>query len=613
MTGKEVLVNELQKIARCAPDIARKAVDISFDDPFYLKRDHKDWVAASLRLGPDFSKEKLVHRLEQLTGCGPKTAGRAVDVFIDDPMYIKLDEKIAVMMDWVTAYSFREPDFSKETLVHELQRSSGCGAETARKAVDLFADDEMYGNLDEKIAVMSDWVTAYNVSAALNDEGTSSQHGHSPGHSEQDENEDVSKRELQYDDFHNRWVTDEEEIERQRFESQQEDINLDFIDDGWSDHEPEEEASPPKKQKLDRMHLFGRGPMTGYGVPGSRPIHRHLDESISGPPYFYFENVYSMPSGEWNSISRHFSAVEPEFTDSKHFTACSRPRGYIHNLPTKGRHEISPRAPKTIKELIPEDHEFWPDWDRRISLNCIITQRATESVQREVEELLEGWVDKSKAPPVYVQTQVLRLARKSNLVWVKPGILVPLTVPNIEQVMGYDKDHTRALYHPNDRLKRLGNSFQVHTVGYHFSVLKKLYSTGMKVLSLFAGIGGAEVALQKLGIRLNVVVSVENDERSRRVLDRWWKATNQSGKLILQYTDVRALDRRTLGELVTQFGGFDLIVGGSPCQNLSGLNRFSRTGLAGEKSMLFYEFPRILHNVREFMGMMDKKKKGVQL
>lgn len=245
----------------------------------------------------------------------------------------------------------------------------------------------------------------------------------------------------------------------------------------------------------------------------------------------------------------------------------------------------------------------------RTCLNCIVTQRATESVQKKVEELVELWVDKSKPPSAYVQHHVLKLARRFNLVWAKPGILVPLTVPDIEQVMGYDKDHTRALYHPNDRLKRLGDSFQVHTVGYHFSVLKRLYPRGMTVLSLFAGIGGAEVALQKLGIRLNVVVSVESDERSRRVLDRWWKATNQPGQLILQYTDVTALDRRTLGELLTQVGGFDLVVGGSPCKNLSGLNRFSRTGLAGESSVLFYEFPRILHQVREFMGLKEKKNK----
>ncbi|XLT12899.1 hypothetical protein HN51_058589 [Arachis hypogaea] len=36
------------------------------------------------------------------------------------------------------------------------------------------------------------------------------------------------------------------------------------------------------------------------------------------------------------------------------------------------------------------------------------------------------------------------------------------------------------------------------------------------------------------------------------------------------------------------FGGFDLIVGGSPCNNLGGSNRVSRDGLEGKESSLFF-------------------------
>ena len=51
--------------------------------------------------------------------------------------------------------------------------------------------------------------------------------------------------------------------------------------------------------------------------------------------------------------------------------------------------------------------------------------------------------------------------------------------------------------------------------------MKPLYPKGMKVLSLFPRIRGAEVALHKVGIKLNVVVSVEIEEGARRCLQTW--------------------------------------------------------------------------------------------
>jgi len=45
-------------------------------------------------------------------------------------------------------------------------------------------------------------------------------------------------------------------------------------------------------------------------------------------------------------------------------------------------------------------------------------------------------------------------------------------------------------------------------------------------------------------------------------------------------------------------GGFDLVVGGSPCNNLAGSNRVSRIGLDGTESALFYDYFRILDLVK---------------
>lgn len=168
-------------------------------------------------------------------------------------------------------------------------------------------------------------------------------------------------------------------------------------------------------------------------------------------------------------------------------------------------------------------------------------------------------------------------------------------------MLGFDKDHTRNCYSTRARYKALGNSFSVFTVAFHFSVLKPLYPRGMKILSLFSGIGGAEIALHKIGVKLQVVVSVEIIEGSRRCLEAWWAATKQTGTLDQNHHDVTALGRDELVGLVKGYKGFDLIVGGSPCNNLSGNNQKTRCGIEGPQSNIFFEFSRIVGTVRELM------------
>lgn len=148
-----------------------------------------------------------------------------------------------------------------------------------------------------------------------------------------------------------------------------------------------------------------------------------------------------------------------------------------------------------------------------------------------------------------------------------------------------------------DRYKSLGNSFQVDTVAYHLSVLKDMFPGGINLLSLFSGIGGAEVALHRLGIPLKNVVSVEISEVNRNIVRGWWEQTNQRGTLI-DIADVQELNGDRLEQLMSRFGGFDLVVGGSPCNNLAGSNRHHRDGLEGKESSLFFDYCRILDLVR---------------
>lgn len=139
------------------------------------------------------------------------------------------------------------------------------------------------------------------------------------------------------------------------------------------------------------------------------------------------------------------------------------------------------------------------------------------------------------------------------------------------------------------------------TVAYHLSVLKNIFPNGINILSLFSGIGGAEVALHRLGVPLKNVVSVELSEANRDIVRSWWEQTNQKGNLV-HLDDVQKLHGDQLEKLIKLYGAFDLVVGGSPCNNLAGGNRVSRDGLEGEQSSLFYDFFRILDTVKTIMN-----------
>ncbi|GMJ04252.1 domains rearranged methylase 1 [Hibiscus trionum] len=104
-------------------------------------------------------------------------------------------------------------------------------------------------------------------------------------------------------------------------------------------------------------------------------------------------------------------------------------------------------------------------------------------------------------------------------------------------LLGFPRDHTQGGGTSRaERYKSLGNSFQVDMVAYHLSVLKDMYPGGINVLSLFSGIGGAEVALHRLHIPLKVVVSVEISEVNRNIVRSWWQRTDQQGTLIIYKT-----------------------------------------------------------------------------
>lgn len=101
----------------------------------------------------------------------------------------------------------------------------------------------------------------------------------------------------------------------------------------------------------------------------------------------------------------------------------------------------------------------------------------------------------------------------------------------------------------------------------------------MKVLSLFDGISCGMVALERVGIPIERYVAYEIDKYAIQISEKNYPQIEHCG-------DVTKAD-------FTQYKGFDLLIGGSPCQDLS-VAKIGGKGLEGEKSGLFYEYVRAL-------------------
>jgi len=110
------------------------------------------------------------------------------------------------------------------------------------------------------------------------------------------------------------------------------------------------------------------------------------------------------------------------------------------------------------------------------------------------------------------------------------------------------------------------------------------------VLSLFDGISCGQLALQRAGIKVNTYYASEINPNSIKITQNNFPNTIQLG-------DIRELTELKLRKLPK----IDLLIGGSPCENLSitACNRPSvASGLKGEKSSLFFDYVRILHIVK---------------
>lgn len=130
----------------------------------------------------------------------------------------------------------------------------------------------------------------------------------------------------------------------------------------------------------------------------------------------------------------------------------------------------------------------------------------------------------------------------------------------------------------------------------------------MKILSLFDGISCARVALERTGIPVDAYYASEVDKYAIQISSKNYPDIKQLGDVTGVAID---LDRTQGDDLA-----IDLLIGGSPCQDLS-IAKKNRKGLDGERSGLFWEYVRILKEVKpkyfilENVASMSKESKDI--
>lgn len=106
----------------------------------------------------------------------------------------------------------------------------------------------------------------------------------------------------------------------------------------------------------------------------------------------------------------------------------------------------------------------------------------------------------------------------------------------------------------------------------------------MRVLSLFSGIGGLELGLERAG--MSIAGQCEIDPFCRLVLEKHWPGCPR-------WTDVKEINGSSVAE---KCGAIDLVCGGFPCQDISVAGK--GIGLSGERSGLWWEMRRVISEVR---------------
>ena len=118
----------------------------------------------------------------------------------------------------------------------------------------------------------------------------------------------------------------------------------------------------------------------------------------------------------------------------------------------------------------------------------------------------------------------------------------------------------------------------------------------MNVLSLFDGISCSRVALENIGISVENYFSSEVDEACIQISKK-----NYPDNIFLG--DVQSINPKKLPKI-------DLLIGGSPCQDLS--NAFKGDGIKGSRSSLFFEYVKLLNQLKPKIFLLENVKNKYQ-
>jgi DNA (cytosine-5)-methyltransferase 3A len=113
---------------------------------------------------------------------------------------------------------------------------------------------------------------------------------------------------------------------------------------------------------------------------------------------------------------------------------------------------------------------------------------------------------------------------------------------------------------------------------------------GLKILSLFDGMSVAQQALKNAGIKVDAYYASEIDPYAIATTQSNFPDTIQLGDVKDLANELEKINREWTKDI-------DLMIGGSPCQDLS-IAKKGREGLNGSRSGLFWDYVRILKEVK---------------
>lgn len=124
----------------------------------------------------------------------------------------------------------------------------------------------------------------------------------------------------------------------------------------------------------------------------------------------------------------------------------------------------------------------------------------------------------------------------------------------------------------------------------------------MNVISLFDGISCGMLALIKSGIKVENYIAYEIDKYAIQISKKNFPNIIHNGNVV--------------NADFYKYAGFDLLIGGSPCQDLS-IAKTNRKGLLGSRSSLFFEYVNALNIIKpkyflfENVASMNKENKDI--